>query len=95
MPKEFWGWYARAAYSVWNQGDYSLAPFIRYERFNTAAKFADLGAGLTPEAAATEGVATVGANFKLNSKVVFKADCQKFKVDTRHDRFNLGLGYML
>ena len=94
VPKVFWGWYAQAAYKVWNQGDYSLAPFIRYERFNTAAKFADLGAGLTPEAAATEGVATVGANFKLNSNVVFKADYQKFKVDTGRDRFNLGLGYM-
>ncbi len=94
VPKEFWGWYAEAAYKMWNQGDYSLAPFIRYERFNTAAKFADLGAGLTPEAAATEGVATVGANFKLNANVVFKADYQKFKVDTGRDRFNLGLGYM-
>ncbi len=94
VPKEFWGAYGQVAYKLWTQGDYSFSPFIRYERFNTAAKFADIGAGLTPEAAATETVTTTGASFKLHPNVVLKADYQKFKVDNLRDRFNLGLGFM-
>ena len=94
VPKEFWGAYGQVAYKLWSQGDYSLSPFIRYERFNTAAKFADIGVGLTPDAAATESVITTGASFKLHPNVVLKADYQKFKVDTLRDRFNLGLGFM-
>ena len=94
VPKEFWGAYGQVAYKLWSQGDYSLSPFIRYERFNTAAKFADIGAGLTPEAAATESVITTGASFRLHPNVVLKADYQKFKVDNLRDRFNLGLGFM-
>lgn len=94
IPKEFWGAYAQVAYQAWSSGDYSLSPFARYERFNTAAKFADLGPGLTPEAARTEGVATVGANFKVHPNVVFKVDYQKFKEDSGRDRFDLGMGFM-
>ena len=94
VPKEFWGAYGQVAYRLWSRGDYSLSPFIRYERFNTAAKFADIGAGLTPDAAATETVITTGASFKLHPNVVLKADYQKFKVDNLRDRFNLGLGFM-
>ncbi|HEX9390232.1 MAG TPA: porin [Usitatibacteraceae bacterium] len=94
VPKEFWGAYGQVAYKLWSQGDYSFSPFVRYERFNTAAKFADIGAGLTPDAAATESVITTGASFKLHPNVVLKADYQKFKVDNLRDRFNLGLGFM-
>ena len=94
VPKEFWGAYGQVAYKLWSKGDYSFSPFVRYERFNTAAKFADIGAGLTPDAAATETVITTGASFKLHPNVVLKADYQKFKVDNLRDRFNLGLGFM-
>jgi hypothetical protein len=94
VPQEFWGAYGQVAYKLWSQGDYSLSPFVRYERFNTAAKYADIGAGLTPEAAATESVTTAGASFKLHPNVVLKADYQKFKVEPLRDRFNLGLGFM-
>ena len=48
IPQSFDGWYAQAAYRAWSNADYSLAPFVRYEEFNTARSFADLGAGLTP-----------------------------------------------
>ena len=94
IPEEFWGWYGQLAYAAWTSGDYALSPFVRYERFNTAAKFAELAAGLTPQEAAAEGVVTVGANFKVHPNVVFKADYRKFREDTGRDRFNLGLGYM-
>jgi len=74
VPASFDGWYAQAAYKLWSNADYSLAPFVRWEQFNTARSFAALGAGLTPEAARTERVVTVGANFNVGSGVVFKTD---------------------
>lgn len=94
IPKEFWGWYTQAAYRVWSQGDYSLSPFVRYERFNTAAEYEALPPGLGIDPAPTESVTTVGANFKVHPNVVFKADYQKFKVDNTRDRFDLGIGFL-
>jgi len=93
IPKRFDGWYAQAGYAVWQKGDYKLTPFARFEQTNTARAYADLGAGLTPAAAKTESVWTVGANFQLNPAVVFKADVQRFRVSRDADRLNLGLGW--
>lgn len=93
VPKRFQGWYAQAAYRIPLGGSYSLAPFARWENVNTAAAFADLGPGLTPEAARTERVWTAGVNFNLSSHVVVKADLRRFKEDTAQDRVNFGLGW--
>ena len=93
IPKSFDGWYTQAAYKVWSNADYALSPFVRWEQFNTARSFEDLGAGLTPAAARTERVATVGANFYVGSGVVFKVDYQRFRVDGDANRFDLGLGW--
>ncbi len=93
IPKSFDGWYAQAAYKVWSNADYSLAPFVRWEEFNTARSFASLGAGLTPDAGRTERVATVGANFSIGSGVVLKADYQRFRENRDANRFDLGFGW--
>ena len=93
VPKEFFGWFVQGAYTLWSNGDASLAPFARYERFNTAYKYEDLPAGLGIAPSPTEGVTTVGLSYKINPGVVFKADYQKFRGDTTRDRFNLGVGY--
>ncbi|MBS0293100.1 MAG: hypothetical protein JSS01_11385 [Proteobacteria bacterium] len=93
IPKSFDGWYVQGAYRLWQQGDYSLSPFVRLERFNTARGFAYLAPGLTPAAGQTEQVATVGANFWVTRSVVLKADYQRFHVNTLADRVNLGLGW--
>lgn len=93
IPKSFGGWYVQGAYKLWQQGDYVLSPFARLERFNTARAFANLGQGLTPDAARTEQVATVGANFWITPSVVLKADYQRFHVNTQANRVNLGLGW--
>ncbi len=93
VPKSFDGWYGQAAYRLWAGGDYALAPFFRWEQFNTARSFADLGAGLTPPAARTERVITVGANFNIGSSIVLKADYQRFREKTDNNRFDLGLGW--
>ena len=68
-----------------------LAPFVRYDRYNTQAS---VPSGLSADPKNNERVVTVGVNFKLHPQVVFKADYQNYKEDNRKDRFNLGLGYM-
>jgi hypothetical protein len=73
--------------------DYALVPFLRWERFNTARSYADLGPGLTPTALPNERVVTLGANFQVTPGVVLKADVQRFRVGTASNRVDLGLGW--
>jgi hypothetical protein len=94
IPDSFYGWYVQSAYRVWQSGTYSLAPFARYERFNTAASYPAQPVGLGIGALPTETVNTYGVNFYLNPNVVFKADYQSFHIDSDRDRFDLGLGLM-
>ncbi|MGZ5268152.1 MAG: hypothetical protein ACXWCC_15305 [Caldimonas sp.] len=93
VPKSFDGWYGQAAYRLWSNADYALSPFVRWEQFNTARSFADLGPGLTPAGARSERVVTMGANFGIGSGIVLKADYQRFRENRDDDRFNLGLGW--
>lgn len=93
MPSRFSGWYTQAAYKLWSNGNLTLSPFARFERFNTREAFADIGPGLTPDAAKAESVITVGANLAVGSGVVFKADVQRFKQSTTENRLNLGMGW--
>jgi hypothetical protein len=93
VPSAFSGWYGQIAYEAWKSADYTVTPFIRYEQFNTAQRYATLPAGLNVDSAPTEKVATIGASFKIGEGVVLKADYQKFKVESARDRINLGVGY--
>jgi hypothetical protein len=93
VPKTFDGWYGQAAYRLWSRGDYTFSPFARWEQFNTARSFADLGAGLTPATGRTERVVTVGANFAIGTGIVLKADYQRFRQVRDNDRFDLGVGW--
>ena len=93
IPKSFDGWYAQAAYRLWSNADYTLSPFLRWEQFNTARSYADLGAGLTPPGAPTERVVTAGANFMIGSGIVVKVDYQRFRENKDNNRFDLGLGW--
>lgn len=90
-PKSFYGWYGQAAYHVYRKGDIDLAPFVRYERYDTQH---EVDAGYTRDPNNNETVTTVGLNLNLNPHVVLKADYQNYKTDNRKDRFNLGVGYM-
>jgi phosphate-selective porin len=107
IPSDFYGYFAQAAYGLWEQGDYRVAPFIRWERYDMGSRYAGtagptLPAGLVP-LSATPGdygywpqdhdrVWTVGANFYTTPHVVVKADYQWFRVNSDFDRFDLGLG---
>jgi hypothetical protein len=93
IPASFDGFYVQGAYKLWSHEDYALSPFVRWEQFNTAKSFADLGPGLTPDAARAERVVTVGANFQVSQGIVLKADYQRFRENTDLNRFNLGLGW--
>ncbi len=93
IPKTFDGYYLQGAYKVWAREDYALSPFVRWEQFNTAKSYADLGAGLTADAARAERVVTVGANLLVSQGLVLKADYQRFRESQDLTRVNLGLGW--
>lgn len=90
-PKLFSGWYTQAAYHVWKQGDLDVAPFVRYERYNTQQ---EVDAGFTIDPNNDETVTTIGLNFKLHPQVVMKVDVQNYITDNSKDRLNIGVGYM-
>ena len=91
LPSEFYGWLGQAAYAVWQRGNMSLTPFVRYEKFNTQSK---MPVGFAANPTNADRVITVGLSFKPHPQVVIKADYQKFQDNPINDRFNLGLGYM-
>jgi hypothetical protein len=107
IPSAFYGYFAQAAYGLWEHGDYRLAPFVRWERYNMGSRYAGTAGPVLPLGAvplsATRGdygywphnqdrVWTVGANFYTTPHVVFKADYQWFEVNGDFNRFDLGLG---
>lgn len=94
VGEEFYGWYAEAAYQVWRNGDQSVSPFVRYEKWDMHA---EVPTGFSKNTAWKNHVWTVGANYNPHPQVVLKADYQEFdKPDgTSGDkRVNMGLGYM-
>ena len=97
VPKEFWGGYVQGAWRAVQWGESTLAPFLRYEAFNTASAYAPQPQGLGAAALPTERVWTAGLNYFLNSNVVFKVDYQHFNNADEElgygNRFNLGVGY--
>ena len=97
VPKAFWGGFAQGAWRALDWNESSLAPFVRYEQFNTGAAYAAQTLGPGTSALPTEKVWTAGINYYLNPSVVFKFDYQDFNRDDAAlgygDRFNLGIGY--
>jgi opacity protein-like surface antigen len=107
IPSEFYGYFLQAAYGLWEHGDYRLAPFVRWERYNMGSRYEgtsgpDIPSGLVPLSGAPgdygywpqnqDRVWTVGANFYVTPHVVLKADYQWFDLNDTFDRFDLGLG---
>ncbi|MEO8923303.1 MAG: porin [Caldimonas sp.] len=48
LPSKFDGWFAQAAYNVWQRDGYRLAPFIRYERYDMGAGYDGIAPGFSP-----------------------------------------------
>lgn len=94
VAERFYGWYAEAAYHVWKKGDHDVAPFIRYEKWDTHASVPSNVSRLDSN---RNHVWTIGVNYQPHPQVVLKGDFQRFdKPDgDKGDRsFNLGMGYM-
>ena len=90
-PESFFGWYVEAAYRFQFSNGMSLAPFARYEDYNTQESVAP---GFTIDPLNDEQVVTAGASFFVHPQVVFKADVQDYDTDNKKDRFNVGIGWM-
>lgn len=93
IPKRFDGLLFEAGYKLWKQDDLRLEPFARWEQFNTGRRYANLGAGLTPNQRPTERVTTFGTSLFIGEGVVVKADYQIFQQANNVDRLNVGLGW--
>ena len=93
IPESFDGFYVLGAYKLWTHEDFALSPFVRWEQVNTARSYANLGPGLTPDAARTERIVTAGLNLMVTQGVVLKADYQRFRENSDLNRFSLGLGW--
>lgn len=90
-PESFSGWFVEAAYRFSLKNEMILAPFARYEEYNTQEKVAP---GFTIDPLNDEQVVTAGVNFYVHPQVVFKADVQDYETDNTKDRFNIGIGWM-
>jgi hypothetical protein len=90
-PESFSGWFVEAAYRFALKGTMSVAPFARFEEYNTQEKVAP---GFTIDPLNDEQVVTAGVNFYVHPQVVFKADVQDYDTDDTKDRFNIGIGWM-
>jgi hypothetical protein len=93
IPESFFGWYAQGAYRLIEWNGSALLPFVRFERVNTAADYASLGTGLTPDDASDLDIVTTGISYFVANGVVLKADYQHFDGDDSSNQVNLGLGY--
>jgi hypothetical protein len=107
IPSEFYGYYLQSAYTLWDQGDYRLVPFARWERYNMGSRYEGttgpvVPSGLVPISGNPgdygywpinrDRVWTVGANFYTTPHVVFKVDYQWFELNSDFTRFDLGVG---
>ena len=93
IPENFYGWYGEAAWRGWRQHRWPVTPFVRYERFNTAASYSTLASGLAPPALPTRRAITAGVQLELAPGVIVKADYVDLATPEDGDRIDLGLGY--
>src|SRR5882672_5215613 len=85
-PKSMKGGYVQAAYHVYKQGNFDVAPFIRYERIDIQ-QAEDPANGLLQLANNNERIKTVGVNFWVHPQVVLKADIQRYATDKTQDAY--------
>jgi hypothetical protein len=93
IPENFFGWYVEAAWRARLARAWPLVPFLRYERFNTASRYAMLNVAQVPQPLADRTALTAGVQAQIAPGVVIKADYVDFLHGQDGDRFDLGLGY--
>ena len=107
IPSSFYGYYFQAAYDVWQQGEYRVAPFARWEVYNMGSSYEGTPGPMIPTGSIPltgapgdyglwprnqDRVWTVGANLYASPHVVLKLDYQHFMINNGFTRFDLGLG---
>jgi hypothetical protein len=92
-PKTLKGAYVEAAYHVYKQGNFNVAPFVRFERIDIRQQ-EDAANNLFQDPNNNERIKTFGVNFWVHPQVVLKADIQRYATDKSQDRFDVGLGFM-
>ena len=105
LPTDFYGYYAQAAYQLWEHNEYRFNPFARYEYYDLGSSWTGttgptLPSGNVPLSSGAYGpwpldhdrVWTAGANFYIGPHLVLKADYQWFQENSQFRRFDLGLG---
>jgi hypothetical protein len=97
IGKSNYGWYAEAAYDImpliWRSATHYLAPFFRYERYDTIAERPD---GFSDDGAFDKEVYQGGLSYKPIPNVVIKADYRNVSAKSGKpaDEVNLGLGFI-
>lgn len=96
VAEEMVGWYGEVAYDLADwiglEDDY-LAPFFRYEAFDTQHR---VPAGLLPDLTRDVILRTSGLTWKPDPQLAIKLDHRDFSraAGTRADEINLGLGWI-
>ena len=92
-----YGWYTEAAYDVmpylWKDTTQYLAPFFRYERYNTLAAVPN---GFANDKSWDRWIYQAGLTYKPIPNISVKADYRNFHSagTPQPDEFNLGLGFI-
>ncbi len=99
VGSEQWGYYVVGAYNVLSLADFTnqyaqyLAPFVRWEQYDTQAK---VPTGFFRNPANNRSDLTIGLNYKPIPNVVVKAEYQYLEnnANESENQFNFGLGYV-
>jgi Phosphate-selective porin O and P len=105
IPTDFYGYYAQAAYQLWEHNEYRFNPFARYEYYDLGSSWTGTPGPMIPSGNVPlsnggygpwpldhDRVWTAGANFYIGPHLVLKADYQWFQENSQFRRFDLGLG---
>jgi hypothetical protein len=97
IASRIYGWYLEGAYDILpllrpGTTQY-LAPFFRFERYNTQAK---VPSGFTPDRSKDRKLYTMGISYKPIPNVVLKVDYRNYDAEGPakvSDEFALGIGF--
>lgn len=100
IGRDNYGWYTELAYDlmplVWKDSSQYLAPFFRYERYDTLAS---VPTGFTDDPSYDRRIYQIGLTYKPIPNVAIKADYRNIEASgnssgKRPDEFNLGIGFI-
>lgn len=97
IGKSTFGWYSEAAYDIMphlmRDSTQYLAPFVRYERFDTIADAPD---GFSDDQTQDKEIFQAGLTYKPIRNIAIKADYRNISARDGEpaDEFNLGLGFI-